>query len=441
MSTSSAAEVGRNRISPIDVSRALFPVLLGLLPITAVLGDLVGIGPVYAYRINALLVVIVALFLPKRNRLFRLSTLIAGFLLLLVAGLSTLVNDLSRNYGELLNILLTLGLCRAFIKARLREWAWFCRGWLVAFLGTVPLAVWELITGKHLPGYRNGAWVQHPDWYWQPGATFTNPNLYAFFLVTAVLAAGFALSYGRRPWREIGMVTVVLAPILLYYTESALGIIGLFTVGLVLMLCWPRTRPATILLLVASAIALLFLTWFGPLRSVWDDIAFSFRRTFIDQKLAGTNSFNVRVAMLANGFFLTVRYPLTGAGPGTFEDAVSSGISPIYAKGITNPHSGFFEFSSQYGLIAGLLLLAFWGYLVARLIRFLKRSRILRPALSLLLAGLCASVPLSMCNSVFLDMPVTMLMTAGLVASSVLISTGPFMTRIFFVEPPREDGD
>ena len=177
--------------------------LLVLLPPAALLGPWAGSGRVFGYRILVVLLVgcaVTGWIYPIWVR--RFSRAACAIVVVAVAWAVTGVvgamrlgprRDLSSLMGA------GLALAGAWSVARLisdrhirRERALrdVAIGWAVAVWVGAPLAVWEILTARHLGTYADGAWRNHPGLYRQPATWLTNPNLYAVFLAVGSVWVG-----------------------------------------------------------------------------------------------------------------------------------------------------------------------------------------------------------------------------------------------------------
>lgn len=342
-------------------SDRLTAILVFALPLTAALGPLAGVGPVFAFRLVALALGILALAARGRPGRLELAIAALGGLWLTASLFSLVLSPIAKGWSELLAV--GIGFVLAWALARIggQQLRWFCRGWTPAFALAGGIAVGELLTGRHLPGYRGGAWRQLPQVYKDPGGTFVNPNLFAVFLLATI---GFSVLGSRldpsRRWRVGQALVAVGAVPLLVATRSVLALLALLVGVAVVGVCSRRTRRVILVVLAAGFVVGVGLL-VGPLRPALENWVAAFERIVFDHRLSGFNSFAGRLALTVNGVWLAVHYPLTGGGPGSYEHYVMRDPL-VWTYGLRNPHNALVEIASQYGLIvtSGVLAVLVW---------------------------------------------------------------------------------
>lgn len=381
-------------------------VLIALLPLAAALGPIAGYGPVFAFRVIIVVLGVLALTAPRRWTRTDTAMVGVGAVFVLAALGSVAVSPFAKDWRELAAV--ALGLTLIWSLARLgADWlTWWCRGWIPAFVLTGTIAVWELLSGRHLPGYRGGAWRSRPDVYSDPGATFINPNLFAVFLLGCLGFAVVGMLVDKR-WRVPHAVVALLSVPLLVATGSRLALLAFVVGAVVVGLCVRRTRWLT-LGLVAVALAVVVALALGPLREVTDEIAFQIKRVLVDHRLGGHNTLASRLALSVNAVDAACSYPLTGVGPGAFEDYLRHDPL-IWTYRLHSAHNGLGEIAAQYGVVslAGVLAL-----LIAALTTGIRA--VPRPLGIAVVVGVVTFPIMALCNSTFLEPSATQLVTASL---------------------------
>ncbi|ROR54701.1 teichuronic acid biosynthesis protein TuaE [Luteococcus japonicus] len=289
----------------------------------------------------------------------------------------------------------------------------YTRGWFLAWLCTSVPAVWEIATGKHLWNYRSDAaeWIRESAT--DIASYMVNPNLFAFFLVSAMamLMVGHALERGW--WRRAYALAICLTPAICFPTNSRL----LQLVSPVLLLWFLAQFPA-------------FWTWArraAPLVVVAIlGLAWTVMTTPGSEPKPDVGSTAQREALYRNGWYLLWRTLGLGTGPGRFEEDLRSGVAPFDTYGgPVNPHSGLFETASQYGVgiaALGLALLLVVGILTWPAVQRRWQDPMQHSMRWSLLALVVVCLPMSFANSTWLDSSTAFAQLAGIcLATHVLL--------------------
>jgi len=260
-----------------------------------------------------------------------------------------LVQAGGNGYKELLGVAVgMITVITMTMAARSRRWLIrLCRAWLIGMLVTGLPGLGELITGKHLPNYRLGS----PDWI-RTSATdiasfMVNPNLFAYFLVVGmtVMIVGWQMETGRL-MRLLYFVTALVAAVLVVFTGSRLCL-----AAAAVLLVWMVVRSRALSWTVAV------LTVIG--------VAAGLAGGYLPEVLAGVTQFihdlsstsgQSRLHLYQNGLWMLLRSDGLGIGPAQFQTLVAQAPWPTYDS--VDPHSGFTEVFSGYGLVIGSALLA-----------------------------------------------------------------------------------
>lgn len=298
---------------------------------------------------------------------------------------STWPEALSVGVGLLLLLSCLIG---AVATSTIASW---CRGWLVAYMVTGGIAVWEIVTGNHLSNYFIYYDANLPSWTPTnaPASTLGNPNNYAFFLFASliILSIGRALAASRLAKLSY-LIPLLTIPVFLYFTESRTSL-ALWAVCVVVYVV-AQKRVAlialgTLALIIAIAsnggIFRMVTEWFG---------------NFI-----GGESGIVRVNLALNGLDFLFETYLLGLGPGGFESRMSQGAEHP-TGGVLSAHNGAVEVVAQYGvvvfavLITLLLLLAITG---VRTFRATESGSAERQIAGALILGVVTMPPIVVTNS------------------------------------------
>lgn len=319
--------------------------LLFLMPVVASLGSVVSIGGFAAARpLAAVLVVVTFLVTPRWNRVS--IWIVVLIVCWLVWGL--VMPHGTDAFKRLLSIALSLASVLAFVlypwtRERLRLLG---RAWLFAWIVAVIPAIYEIVSGKHLPNYLSSS----PGWVRESSddiaSYFVNPNPFAYFLCAAMAVFIMASRLEKRWVRNVMLVCCALSPVIIYPTNSRL----VLAVSLVMLVWMVATREVVrprLKLLTAVSVTLVMVAFVVLISSpaIMNRIFNSFE---------GSGSDRLKLYMNAVWMFLST-FGL-GIGPGMFEDTMRRNRVPYITHEAVNPHSGVFEILSQYGFLIAALV-------------------------------------------------------------------------------------
>ena len=320
-------------------------VLLFLMPVVASLGSVVSIGGFAAARpLAAVLVVVTFLVTPRWNRVS--IWIVVLIVCWLVWGL--VMPHGTDAFKRLLSIALSLASVLAFVlypwtRERLRLLG---RAWLFAWIVAVIPAIYEIVSGKHLPNYLSSS----PGWVRESSddiaSYFVNPNPFAYFLCAAMAVFIMASRLEKRWVRNVMLVCCALSPVIIYPTNSRL----VLAVSLVMLVWMVATREVVrprLKLLTAVSVTLVMVAVVVLISSpaIMNRIFNSFE---------GSGSDRLKLYMNAIWMFLST-FGL-GIGPGMFENTIRRNRVPYITHEAVNPHSGVFEILSQYGFLIAALV-------------------------------------------------------------------------------------
>lgn len=401
--------------------------LVALLVVAAAVGASVlsvRIGGVTLYPFR-LLVIAVLLATPMLQ--YRVSWLdestprlfvAVGFLWFVWGGLSvfwspsfaTGVEDVfAVGFGFAVGVaLLILGTTQA---VRLR---WLRRGWVVAFLITGGIALWEIITGNHLPG---DYVEQAPDYALQSIAisTFGNPNNYGAFLV--ICLPFLVVSSQKSRSRVVFIFFEVLILFLFFFlfmTGSRSALLGaVLEIGVLVLFFGAWKRGVAALVGVLSIV--IGATYAGfSLRDLQLIVSL---QEMVSEGAFEQGSLRVRLGLTLNGLWMLARTFGFGVGAGGYEIVSQRLDLPYYTGGLVNPHNFWIEVSSEYGIFVGMMFVGMMGIFFVRALReYLSNKSPWSKAALLVLVGYFFA---SLANSTYMAQP-----TNWMAISSVMCMVG-----------------
>ena len=301
----------------------------------------------------------------------------------------------------------------------------FCAAGVAAGYLTASIAVWELLTGQHLPSQFV---IENES---QLGSlllsTFGNPNNFGAFIVLSAPFIGLTASKAGTGWglgsrdRLAAQGVALLLPALLVLSGSRLALVGLALSGVCYVVLNRRWRSAwrfaagiASLGLVLSVVAVSSgLELVGKFETVFDDYPFTI------------DSVKTRINLMWNGVDFAWRSRGVGLGAGGFVEAMQSGDYrfPV-APGIVDPHNFSIEMLSQYGVLGLGVLVVALGAAISAFVRFRRDSVTLsvQRASSICLAGFAGYVLATSAASSYVSAPENWLFIASFLAMVPAIS-------------------
>ena len=350
-----------------------------VLPVLAALGPyafpltVAGIN-LYAFR---MLIVVMAVFSTPLtsgsgwwfNKLARWAVLL-GVVWLCYGMLSLLwAPDLANAAADLISIGFGFALVLVLFNVRAYESQHLQLlriGWVMAFVVTAAVALWELVTGQHLYSavyesrelYFDGTVVQ---------STLGRPDQYGQFLLLATPFLLWSFYRAKGPAKLIYGFLVAAAGILVLFTASRLSFLGFAAELLVLVFIVDRRWHVIMLGLVGVALG--FFWWSNVFLSSDIRLASKFGSALSETE---DGSIAKRFALTMNGIWMVYDTAGLGVGAAGFRQYLADHDVP-FAKG-TNPegyfaHNWWIQLASEYGILvtSGLLgLLVFIGLLAFR---------------------------------------------------------------------------
>lgn len=191
----------------------------------------------------------------------------------------------------------------------------------------------------------------------------TDPNDFAFVLVTTVPVALWLLRETRRRWLVLSLVAVIVGAALL--TLSRGGLVGLAAAGLVASVLDRRYRRLVLTgagILAATALVLL--------------LAFPERvdnSLHAKEEVAGQNV-DDRLGAWRLAVQLASERPL-GVGPGNYRFVYNERLdTPAGVESINVVHNAYLDIAAEIGVGGALLFVAFLGVSFVRLVSFHRRG-------------------------------------------------------------------
>jgi len=271
-------------------------------------------------------------------------------------------------------------------------------GFVIAFLATSLVAVWEIYSGLHLSEL-----FDHPTLFVPRVlmSTFYNPNNYAFFLLSCLgpIMVG-AISSTTKKARTFHYAMAVFCTVLVIMTNSRAGAVGCAVIAILAVVWLGRISAERMLLQVASLVVVvvtsILVYWIlNPGADLMNLAGAAF------SKSSNSASDNLRWDLSTLGFKYFLGSAMLGTGAGSFVAVLSSDTNANVLMD-TNAHNTFIELMSQYGVIFAI---PFFALLISLVIHGLHggsmaasvaeimtlRIQILFALVAVVLGGLAAS--------------------------------------------------
>lgn len=336
--------------------RSLARLSFAALPLLAALGPIASIsGGIYGFRIALIAIVGLAVLVllgrgpwPAPDIWLALATV--SIVVTGLVGLPRIAVGSSNPYSEYLT--LCVGLCAALAT---RAWQRrvpglflaLSRGWVVAGIVTCAIALVEVITGRHLPGYVTDA---APD----PAATFGNPNSMAVFLVMSVVWVTPVHSAGSAVWRAATWLLVLGSAPMIYLANARLSLLVWALV--VVVVVWGglrRSRHRLAGLALAASPLLVVVALLGVIPVLAD---------YSGEIATPGSSGGVREQLTRQGLAFAFEHGGLPTWPGSFEALMRAEGDLQGSGGLVNAHNIWVEVLVQYGIVSLVLVL---GWLCA----------------------------------------------------------------------------
>jgi teichuronic acid biosynthesis protein TuaE len=232
---------------------------------------------------------------------------------------------------------------------------WLRAGWVMSFAITSAVALWEAITGNHLP-------YNPDDLNWDLSSvvfsTFPNPNNYSAYLAAAMCFLYWDVRSGRsNRFRGMSLAMIAVLPFLFVMAGSRLGLVSAL-VQLAYIVPWRsflrRKRSELLRIAGGAAVALMIASWSLSSNEI------------IREKVSGTleefsrpdRSASERMNMTWNALHFASESSWFGTGAGSFAMHIRRGDGPNFTGLTVDPHNFWLEVLSQFGVVPFVLLVA-----------------------------------------------------------------------------------
>lgn len=426
-----------------NIQENFIKILIFLLPLFAVLGNRVKLGPLLGYKLVILFLLVATILFPKnkmwltgqirtigknnfRFPRFSIATYVAAFwcsIFSLVSLASILFSSIKRNYVHLIGVWLIILLAWVLARLTKRGWVILARGWLFSFLVTSSIAIWEILTDKHLSGYMAKSKFARTETDLGIASTFINPNMYGFYLVFGILVMITAFLYEKGIFSKLYLAGVGFSYPLLFLSYSRACVFCSILILVALCLMCKKTRRISFVVVLFSLLVLVVVGLYtGKIQGEFNEIINMWKTVALKRKAYSDLSEPLRLGLIVNGALMMMRYPLTGMGPGTFESAILTEPKLVNVLGLTNPHFGFMEIGSEYGLIVLVLVIVSLVYLLIKGIRVFRIGGPKKWFAAIVVIGVFSVVILQLANSTLVGPSVISLALSIFAATSSKLS-------------------
>lgn len=373
---------------------------LALPTLAAFGGALPFVGPLFMFRAAALLFGIVALTFPPgpKSSLARTVHWVAAVWLVYGSALTLFASDRAAALPTMVSVFVGLVLamaCMRIIAHEKRLVQWLVNGWVLSFLITGAIGVWELVTGRHLPDY----FVSTAE-STLPAATFYNPNAFAVYLVCTQAVLLWKLRTAAGPvWRLALVALSFVCVALIVTTGSRLCIAAVVMLAIVF---FALDRVGLGRAIFAAAIVMAIAWQFAPgigdaLASlIPSDVQGSSGASAIIELGQADSSAGIRVGLINTAGWIMMASGGLGVGPGNFGAAIQTMNPPYETFGTLSPHSFIGEVGAEFGAVILLPLL----YLLWRV--FHSLMPLSGPNRAVVISAGIAFIPAGFANSGYL---------------------------------------
>lgn len=313
---------------------------------------------------------------------------------------------------------------------------WLRKGWVLAFLLTAVVAVWEVYTGNHLessfslfrPYYVAGIpYVQ---------STLGNPSNYGAFIVVCIPFLFWSLSMSKKISSKIFYICLIFVAItLILVTASRLALIGavleLVTYwALISLRSYRRLAGYGIIFVLLVLLVLIIWPMAQPAVQSTDILIIRKFSALFDELQGGGAATLVRRNQVLNGLWMIYQTGGVGVGAGGFQATVITGNVPYSTlsslAGVyfvtSDPHSLGIEIGSQYGLLVFIFFFLWIYHCGVEFIKTLHHSNIRKVTVSVsFLMSLSGFIIVSAANSTLLRQAWIWLYFASLLVAALYI--------------------
>lgn len=261
----------------------------------------------------------------------------------------------------------------------------FYRIWLIMFSLLIPVGIWEVITGNHLPVSKLFM-TTHLKIRFLPSTVFANPNDYATFIVLSIPFIISFIRYSNRIIaRVLGSLILFIGLVLLFATFSRANYLALAVAFIFwfIFLLKPLSKFKFLILLCVVIISLLIISPVKLERGIG----------ILNQQIGSLGekkgSVEVRLNLAKNvSFFLLDSYGFgVGAGNITY---IMDKYKVFYTKNISNVHNWWLELLANYGFLFFGSYLIFYFSIMFSLWKIYKRLE--HPAQKMICEALLVSL-------------------------------------------------
>jgi len=303
-------------------------------------------------------------------------------------------------------------------------------GWVLAYIVSASIAIWEMITGQHLPGYfmEYGAGFVLDNTVM---STFGHPNNFAAFLVICFPFLLWSIYVSKGITRLFYLLLLVGLPYLLVMTCGRLSIIAV-TIQSLLFIAMVSKGLKSFFRGILIVLLIMFVLSFSLQVNVFTSSKFG----LLSNELQTGGSAAIRTNLVLNGvWFSIISYGL-GTGAGSFEHMVEHGHG-LYPTGhIINPHNFWIEILAQYGIIIFIGFVMWFlriAFIALRIRRNAKKNNDTNMCLvaEIILISLLGYVFAAVANSSYINQPVN-----WSILGSILVMVS-FINRQDILRPHR----
>jgi hypothetical protein len=258
---------------------------------------------------------------------------------------------------------------------------WLRGGWICAYLITGCIAVWEILTGNHLPSAFDEALPYYLRNIEYAQSTFANPNNYASFVVLCTPFIIWSFLVSRKKIVKLVYFSLLgLSIVLISYTGCRSALFALLGQLFVWSLMPMSQSPGRSLGRICCFVIVLLMFAFLILGKLSDTMIPQKMNNLLETILEGDVDVSpLRTALILNGLYLILESFGMGIGAGGFRYRIQDYTAPYATRAdsfsgehLVDPHNFMIEITSQYGL---LILAVFFLFLIYQFRIFWKSKK------------------------------------------------------------------
>lgn len=277
----------------------------------------------------------------------------------------TWTNNITIAKQEILSIIVGLLVCISLLNCKMYD----CKnikyirfGWILAFLATSIVSLWEMVTGNHLEGHLLLVNI--------PGlvqASFGNPNNYGAFLVLVFPFLLWAYIIEKKTKNKLYYIIMLFFCFLLVVlTASRVSFFAISTQLFLAIVLLSNNFKKYIGIIALAFVVLVIYNFNDQLGGVY----LANKISNIYTEITTLQSAGVRLNLTLSGLLALYNTYGMGLGAGGFEGFIIYSQNIFYVGNSVNPHNFWIQVAAEYGVMVFGLFVGWFLYIIAKLIKY-----------------------------------------------------------------------